>query len=333
MTTCARVVVMIIDFLSFTACEATLHDLLVCLDDWAPCQPLKGYRAGFQHPSGIIYSYDGYGFAEGTTLVKASGQSVQVLLPFVSDQDRVTRVDFAFDMVGDDVITVEDVFQAQRSDNICSCVAFRGGFFGKDGSTETLYWGRRDGTCVVRVYDKAREQKVDGCWTRLEYEMHGESARLAFDLYNSNVEDCIAFLASRWRVVDAGGEPRRKRPLAAWFVELVGSRFQRFSPVRAVSSLRSKCEFARKALGSVRLLMEVQGACEVISELLRLPLTQVQKQCISQADWQISKTLRTTSPLKRAAAGSIRRRLSAWFLPQTGAKISLNSPSLQMSSV
>jgi len=318
-----------IDFLSIVASSETAAAVLA-LPNWLPCSPLKGYRAAFQHESGMIYAYDPYGFAEASpVLIKSSGDSVAALLPFVGDQDKVTRLDFAYDS---NELRMSDIHRVQHAGNVVSMVEYRTAIHGPSGEVETMYWGRRDGTCLIRAYDKAKEQKVDTAetWTRIEYELHGETARLAWDLYKCDKSDCASFLASRWRVVRDGETPARKRPLAAWFIDLISGCVKRFRPVRKKSTLESKLEFARKALNSVRLLIEVEGAIDVVSKLLSSPLTLEQNRCLSLENYQQSKTRPILKSLRRAERSSCRKRLRSLFLPGMVAKTFSNALSPAM---
>ena len=292
---------------------------------WLPCGAMKGYRCALQHESGLIYNYDPYGFAVvSPVLVKASSDSVPVLEPLIGEQDKITRLDFAFDS---DTLTVSKVLEAQKRGNIVSMVEYRSAIYGPDHEPETLYWGRRDGSCVVRCYDKAKEQKLDGVrWTRIEYELHGNSARLGWDLYRSDKADCASFLASRFRVVNDGSNPARVRPICEWFANLVSGISRRFESIRKASTLESKLEFARKALSSVRLLCEVEGMVETVSKLLGLDLTLEQRKCLSLEDFLTSKTRPIPKSLRKAERSSIRARLRSLFQPQTAVRTFSNSP-------
>ncbi len=48
-----------------------------------------------------------------------------------------------------------------------------------EGSGETLYVGSRKSEKLLRIYDKAAEQKIEGSWWRIELQLRGDAARKA----------------------------------------------------------------------------------------------------------------------------------------------------------
>lgn len=75
---------------------------------------------------------------------------------------RITRLDIAIDYRGYDLSTVEWVEDRARSR-----VAHHGG----NGKLQTLYLGAWSSNNFIRIYDKAKEQKLDGTWWRVEAEI------------------------------------------------------------------------------------------------------------------------------------------------------------------
>lgn len=83
----------------------------------------------------------------------------------------VTRLDFAVDVRGEE-IDIEALYKDAREGEI-ETPARKYRYFAKgDGETEaqTTYIGSRMASRMMRIYDKAAQQKKDGLWTRVEME-------------------------------------------------------------------------------------------------------------------------------------------------------------------
>jgi len=108
------------------------------------------------------------------------------------------------------------------------------------GDYETLYIGSRSRNSrkFVRVYDKAKEQGVDGVWTRVEVQLRDRfaDAALRFIYAGGALEDVLL------RSIDFFcGESR-----SAWYVALVGGGRTRFRFPAIVSSLQGAIEFVER---------------------------------------------------------------------------------------
>lgn len=60
-----------------------------------------------------------------------------------------------------------------------------------EGSGETLYVGSRKSEKLLRIYDKAAEQKIEGSWWRIELQLRGDAARKAGGILSGEGFDAI----------------------------------------------------------------------------------------------------------------------------------------------
>jgi len=98
-----------------------------------------------------------------------------LLLSALDFNGRVSRIDFAIDVRGIELSPTAMYKMANirkkgkgNTPKPYLTVSLDGG--------ETLYIGSRESTKMLRIYNKAAEQKVDGFWTRIELEMKEEVA-------------------------------------------------------------------------------------------------------------------------------------------------------------
>jgi len=314
---------MIIDALTILATPETVSSAWALPGEWIPGPALKGYRTGWHHTSGLIMSFDQYGVIEQSVAIKSSGPSVSEMMKIVTESDRVTRVDVAFDI---ETFSVSEVYGMELAGRVSSEPAFKSAIVGSDHGVETMYYGRRDGHCMVRVYDKIKEQKAKGnnceglqTWTRIEYECKKDFARLVWQLYKLDQVALREALCQKWRiVVDFGPARIDRREIWPEFASAVSSSYKRATIAKKEFSLVNKLEFARRALGSVRFLAEVEGMAEVIQKLLVMPLTKVQKLWLSQLNYSVSDRTNTRSQRTKAAASSITLSLQSRFRTRTG---------------
>jgi len=79
---------------------------------------------------------------------------------------------------------------------------------------------------MIRIYDKAGEQKVAGHWVRLELEAHQDFAdALARDYLKHGAVVVIEQINRRLRFVEPGGgdSNMRRAPAASWWADFIGS--------------------------------------------------------------------------------------------------------------
>lgn len=82
------------------------------------------------------------------------------LWPIVKEP-RMTRVDIALDYMDIDIGELPGEYQVRHGAGRTVRK-----YYGKDGKLETYYWGK--GHNQIRIYNKAREQKWNGKWWRIE---------------------------------------------------------------------------------------------------------------------------------------------------------------------
>lgn len=116
--------------------------------------------------------------------LKAAGLPALKLLQYaVSVGARVTRLDLALDIFGRDADPL-DIYRAFLAGELITHVQVVEQMERKrriDGETSsdgvTVYIGSRHSERFVRIYDKAKERRMDGLkWTRIEFEVAGSLA-------------------------------------------------------------------------------------------------------------------------------------------------------------
>lgn len=95
---------------------------------------------------------------------------------------KATRIDFAWDVEGFDA-DPDDLFDAWSQGRMKTHAKKISRFVetGKDGTVKgkTVYIGSRTSQHMLRAYDKALEQGIEGDWLRVELEVKGASAHSA----------------------------------------------------------------------------------------------------------------------------------------------------------
>lgn len=184
------------------------------------------------------------------------------LIPFLRwccERGRVRRVDFALDD-RHGLVTYERLWTAVREGTILARAHERN-FIEKRGSHGehrgwTLYVGSRSSQAVVRIYDKAAEQKVAGPWWRCELEAKGDFGdALARAVLADGVDVVIGQLNRRLRFAVPTGDANRGRwPVAPWWAQFIGS-LERGAPLTCgepvATTLDSMREYVRRQAGPV----------------------------------------------------------------------------------
>lgn len=184
------------------------------------------------------------------------------LIPFLRwccERGRVRRVDFALDDRRG-LVTYERLWAAVREGTILARAHERS-FIEKRGSHGehrgwTLYVGSRSSQAVVRIYDKAAQQKVAGPWWRCELEAKGDFGdALARAVLADGVDVVIGQLNRRLRFAVPTGDANRGRwPVAPWWAEFIGS-LERGAPLTCgepvATTLDTMREYFRRQAGPV----------------------------------------------------------------------------------
>jgi len=158
----------------------------------------------------------------------ALGDRLGPFVGWVRANGHLTRLDFAWDD-RQGHLTQERVVGGWRERH---CVTpWRKGKVVVDlehgkGEAWTLYMGRRAGRAMVRVYDKAAQQGIDGPWVRFEFEAHDDLANnLAGEYFRRGAGAVIEQVNRYIRFCEpqAGDTNKRRWPVAGWWADFVGS--------------------------------------------------------------------------------------------------------------
>ena len=157
------------------------------------------------------------------------------LVPFFKwamDNGTATRIDWAADD-RQGLITLDRITEAKRTGGIVT--RWRDFRVIQDwGEREvegwTVYLGARRYEAMLRIYDKAAEQrrkgrKVEGPWVRLELETKGKFAdRLAREYLSKGSGAILGQITRRVRFCEPGTDSNKRRWKAcAWWLSFVGS--------------------------------------------------------------------------------------------------------------
>lgn len=189
---------------------------------WLECRGRNGYRKGLKHVTGAVILWDG--LAGMGVHVVLNGDALaffgDVVNELVHSYDfSCSRIDIAYDS---DSFTVDDVIDGRY----VAVVRASRRTLVHDISTgaKTLYLGSlRGGRKLIRIYDKAKEQGLDGVLTRVEIQLREEYADAAFRhlLGGGDIKD-IAGRAVSFRV-PGGARKNEWRPAEWWQEALRGA--------------------------------------------------------------------------------------------------------------
>lgn len=173
-----------IDYLSFTIFNVDIQTVIDHLpkSDFTFLEKGRlGYKSAILY-KGVRILYDGkkdmgiHIDASATAL----GWAVDILLiPIVQGNTKYTRIDIACDCYNYDMYNLTS--EAANAHNYKSKWRKRSEIIQHETTTNniigrTLYFGSRNSSVFLRIYDKALEQGLDLDWTRLELEIKGKSA-------------------------------------------------------------------------------------------------------------------------------------------------------------
>lgn len=171
-----------IDWYAFTTNEKRVSFPVGLTKKWEDSVPFRGYTSARRFTDGRLESHSMR--KEMGIHVQYSGSCLTEISPTVDGLSvvlwhnaldvKTTRIDLALDIRDGnlDLLALYDDFINRRVESHVKTAS-------KIESTEglTVYFGSRSSEGFLRVYDKAREQGVEGDWKRAEMEFKGTKAR------------------------------------------------------------------------------------------------------------------------------------------------------------
>lgn len=260
---------------------------------------LWGYRHGYTFEGGVRLCFnipeDGADRQKGHLGVEVPGSAinrwpadrrVEFLTDMLAQGLWCTRIDVAWDVVGDDVQLCQAVHSACESGQLVGARRYtplvsrtaEGRVLGY-----TVYLGRRGGSGsgrMVRVYDKGLEEGMllPNKWHRWECEFTGDCARRVGDLLGGGVEFSDWAVTARRLTLGAvdfrevtGSRELARRPRCGWWVQVLQWAGREVDPVRItarrqVSSYEKWRRHVRGAYGPTLVSMAREAGCS-LSEL------------------------------------------------------------------
>ncbi len=156
------------------------------LGDYAPFGYARSFRTTygqlFDNPDnarlGVCYQVSGTGlqqmYSDGLT-------EADILKQLCSRQVKFTRLDYAFDVIDNAEATprsVYDYLMSYNSRNLQTRFIRSNTPRSEIQNADTCYLGSRRSSRMLRVYDKAKELRQSGLWTRIELELKRKRANL-----------------------------------------------------------------------------------------------------------------------------------------------------------
>lgn len=156
---------------------------LRCRSGWAAARASNGYTEAYRNEIGTLVQWNAAKPSmraqvtySGTVLARyreAGENELNIVRWHCQRSDRVTRIDFAFD-VRDSGLNIDVLYEELKSGS-ARTLTTKHSIVHSTGVT--LYVGSRESERFLRVYDKAAEMSVPGDWIRIEVEIKGEKAR------------------------------------------------------------------------------------------------------------------------------------------------------------
>lgn len=149
-----------------------------------------GYKASRQFISGVVEYSSPVREEMGTHIVYSAkalrylrdmGLSDADILRFHAEREhKITRIDIAVD-VTDSGMDIAKLFREYEENKVKTRVRSKAtGIIKTNGEMETMYVGsKKKRTKLIRIYNKAIEQGIDGDWIRIEYETRAQNATRA----------------------------------------------------------------------------------------------------------------------------------------------------------
>lgn len=209
----------------------------------------------------------------------------------------ITRLDIAFDDF-DGLLSLDEVVSYWERGWVVTRwrgltdINARGPAGGKDPGGRTLQIGSRSSATYLRIYDKAKEQKVDGHWVRVELEMKKERAQAAAEaIARDGLSYIVGVLRYYIDFVEPTGEDsnkRRWRSVDWWARFLDHAKKLRLAFGRVERTIEKLHAWLRRQVAPslAAVLLAFGGDFAVISELLsdgRSRLSALQWLMIKQA--------------------------------------------------
>lgn len=156
------------------------------LGDYAPFGYSRSFRTTygqlFDNPDnarlGVCYQVSGTGlqqmYSDGLT-------EADILKQLCSRQVKFTRLDYAFDVIDNENATPQSVYDylmSHNSRNLQTRFIHSNTPRAEISNADTCYLGSRRSSRMLRVYDKAKELRQAGLWTRIELELKHKRANL-----------------------------------------------------------------------------------------------------------------------------------------------------------
>lgn len=195
-----------IDWIRVTTKNHTLVEMVdkfswgLDFEQWSATKPKQGYTHCIIHPwghmifwhierkeMGINIMFSGRAMNE---LYSNNVDVKELLRYFKQEKFTYTRLDLAIDVrdVKIDIVSLMDCEHTGSANN--DPELYMKGPKARGGAT--IYVGARQSEKFLRIYDKAKEQKLnDVLWTRFEIEMKGRTAtKIAYQLCEMTYEEC-----------------------------------------------------------------------------------------------------------------------------------------------
>ena len=169
-------------------------------DEWTETRATNGYTLAWRNDIGIVQMVNPYRKDMGTHVMYTGKvlrkieeitkvKALDILDYHIRNSDNLTRVDIAIDCYNTGM-NIDALAMDWKARNVKTRARTGFRIEDLDGKGTTLYIGSRTKRKkLLRIYDKAAEQKIDGDWIRIELQVMGEPILDMVKLMESGKDD------------------------------------------------------------------------------------------------------------------------------------------------
>lgn len=197
---------------------------------------------------------------------------VREFLSWLLDREaHITRLDLAIDT---DKVAMSQIVAAQESGDLVSRAQDRRLIHNYRDGSQTLYIGATRSDRMVRFYDKAKQQKLEGVvWTRAEIQHRRQHAQRVAEIIVAGTVDPVAIFNACLDFREAASDTNSARRVRCeWWQSWVGSLTQRvsFSFAKVDTIVRKSLEWVESQVSPTLAMLAMADPDNIKNLLLRM---------------------------------------------------------------
>lgn len=171
---------------------------------------------------GICVSVSG----KGCRYMESQGQNLWALLFRLARSARIniTRVDLALDTNVKLIDKVRKSVDNKKYISKCRNISYICKSLGSSTRTETIYFGSRSSELMIRLYDKAVEQKLENIdWERWEIVLKKDKIKEVIPYLEKNISQTFRnILYTYYRPIKAIESNKSRSKVCSWYLDFLG---------------------------------------------------------------------------------------------------------------